>query len=129
VSDAEIYRRGLEASQLLLRKCARCGQSAFPPMPGCPHCGHAEGEVVQAAGHGTLYSWTVCHHAFDAQFAGETPYVVGVVALAEGARVVARIDIEAHALQPDMPLRATFPAGSDGRTRLTFVTIEDRADP
>jgi uncharacterized OB-fold protein len=90
-------------------------------MPGCPHCGHADGETVEATGEGTLYSWTVCHVAFDPDFAGDVPYVVGLVDLPEGARVVARLEIAPDRLVGDAPVRVDFPPGADGSRSLRFV--------
>ena len=104
MSSADSYWRGLERGELAGRICASCNQATIPPLPGCSHCGHEHGEVVSLSGLGTLYSWTVCHYAFDENFAEEVPYVVGLVSLAEGGRVVARIDARDDELIPDMPL-------------------------
>jgi uncharacterized OB-fold protein len=121
MSDADGFRDGLAEERLLLRRCDACGRAAFPPMPGCPHCGHDEGTVVESSGAASLYSWTVCHVAFDPAFADDVPYVVGVVDVAEGARLIARVDAAPDALTADLALTATYPPGRDGRTRLTFV--------
>ncbi len=40
---------------------------------------------------GALYSWSVIHLAVDPVFAAETPYVVGLVELADGTRLYGRI--------------------------------------
>ena len=124
MSDAGAFREGLAADTLLLRVCATCGAAAYPPMPGCPMCGHPEGRAVAATGHGTLYSWTVCHVAFDPAFADDVPYTVGLVEVDEGARVVARIDGDPGLLAADMPLAARFRHRPDGSTLLTFVARE-----
>ncbi len=97
-------------------------------MPGCPHCGHEHGSVVESSGDGTLYSWTVCHVAFDPAFADETPYVVGLVDVPEGARIVARVDVEPAALTPGMALQATYPADDDDGRRLVFAAAERQKD-
>lgn len=127
MSDADGFRSGLEEGRLLLRRCDACGRAAFPPMPGCPHCGHGEGHVVESSGAATLHSWTVCHVAFDPALADDVPYVVGVVDVAEGARLIARVDAETDALTAGLALRADCPRGRDGRPRLTFVPAPDRA--
>lgn len=121
MSDADGFRAGIAAGRLLLRRCVACGRAAYPPMPGCPHCGATDGEVVEASGIGTLHSWTVCHVAFDPDLADDVPYVVGLVDLQEGARVVARLDIDIADLAADRELRVDFPTGSDGARQLRFV--------
>ena len=124
MSDAAFFRAGIGEGRLLVRRCLACGRAAYPPMPGCPHCGATDGEVVEAAGIGTLHSWTVCHVPFDPDLADEVPYVVGLVDLPEGARLVARLEIDGTDLVADRSLRAEFPVGPDGVRRLRFV-----ADP
>lgn len=124
MSDADDFRAGIAAGRLLVRRCVACGRAAYPSMPGCPHCGATDGEVVEAAGIGTLHSWTVCHVAFDPDLADDVPYVVGLVDLPEGARVVARLDIDTADLAAERGLRVDFPTGSDGACQLRFV-----ADP
>src|SRR5262249_7066177 len=75
------------------------------------HC-HFEGlEWVTASGDGTIYSYTVVHQAFG-PFAGAVPFVVGLVELAEGVRMLARI-VGADGGMPDVvaigdPVRVTF---------------------
>lgn len=124
MSDAGSFRDGLAAETLLLRVCATCGRAAYPPMPGCPSCGHDEGETVVSKGDGTLYTWTVCHVAFDPSFADDVPYTVGLVEVSEGARVLARIGGDPDALVAGMPVTARFESRTDGPTLLTFVARE-----
>lgn len=123
MSDADFFRAGIGEGRLLLRRCLACEQATYPPMPGCPRCGHDQGEVVEAMGEGTIYSWTVCHVAFDPDVAADLPYVVGLVDLPEGARVVARLAIAPDALVADAAVRAEFPRGRDGSRQLRFGLI------
>lgn len=39
-----------------------------------------------------MYSWIVVHRAFDPAFQGEVPYTLASVDLAEGGRVVGRLE-------------------------------------
>jgi uncharacterized OB-fold protein len=119
--DDAFYWEGLARSELRVRVCDTCGRGAFPPLPGCPHCGGAHGTIVVPSGEATLYTWTICHIAFDPAFSDEVPYVVGVVDLPEGARIIARLDDVAPAdLRADLPLRVHWPLVRD-RGRLAFV--------
>ena len=127
MSTADVVRAGLADDSLLVRKCAACGRAAHPPLPGCPWCGHDQGEDVAASGRGTLLTWTVCHVAFDPAFADEVPYTVGLIELAEGARVLARIPDDPDSLTPDLAVVAGFVHRADGPTLLTFTAEE--ADP
>ncbi|MEQ8840323.1 MAG: OB-fold domain-containing protein [Acidimicrobiales bacterium] len=126
MSDVQFFRDGIDDERLLVRVCSSCARAAYPPMPGCPHCGHEHGAVVESCGRGTLYSWTVCHIAFDPAFADETPYVVGLVDVPEGARIVARVAVDPADLADGLPLQATYPRLADGGRRLEFVAETGR---
>lgn len=128
-SDVQFFRDGIDEERLLVRVCDACGRGAYPPMPGCPHCGHESGSVVESDGIGTLHSWTVCHVPFDPALADDTPYVVGLVDVPEGARIVARVELDRSRLAPDLALRATYPQGADGHRRLVFVPTDEGTNP
>ena len=124
----DFYWEGLRHDELRVRVCDACGRAAFPPMPGCPHCGNETGTVVVASGDASLYSCTVCHVAFDPMFADDVPYVVGVVDLPEGARLIARLeDVGVDELRDALPLRVRWPArGADG-DQIVFVPTDGGA--
>ena len=119
--EDDFYWDGLAYHELRVRVCDSCRRGAFPPLPGCPHCGGEQGTIVVSSGDATLYTWTVCHIAFDPDFAGDVPYVVGVVELPEGARVIARLEEIAPAdLRADLALRVHWSPSRDQR-QLVFV--------
>jgi uncharacterized OB-fold protein len=126
--DDDFYWEGLALRELRVRVCDACGRGACPPLPGCPHCGHEHGHVVTCAGDGSLYTWTVCHVAFDSAFADDVPYVVGAVDLPEGARVMARVEgVAIDKLRDSLPVRVQWTGADTGRTRLVFVPAEEGA--
>jgi uncharacterized OB-fold protein len=121
----DFYWDGLRRDELRVRVCDACGRAACPPMPGCPHCGNEAGTIVVASGEASLYSWTVCHIAFDPAFADEVPYVVGVVDLPEGARLIARVEgVRPDELRDALPLRVQWPARGADRERIVFVPAD-----
>ena len=124
--DDDFYWEGLGAQELRMRVCEACGHAAFPPKPGCPRCGDERAAFVAASGDGALYSWTVCHVAFDDAFADEGAYVVGVVDLRDGARIVARLeDVGVSELRDALPLRVRWPSGGPDGRRLVFAPIPE----
>ncbi len=76
--------------RLDIQRCAACGRHVFYPRAVCPHCGAAHLEWVTASGRGVVYAFTVVHRAPPA-FAEEAPYVVALVDLEEGARMMTRL--------------------------------------
>lgn len=95
--------------ELRLPRCQDCAAFHFYPRSRCPECGSARLEWQPVSGDGTVYSYTVVHRAPAPEFAGEVPYVVAVVALAEGPHLMSRIvGIAPEAVRIGMAVRARF---------------------
>ncbi len=75
----------------------------------CPDCHSLESEPIEASGEGVLWSYTVTYHAFGPLWENVVPYVVGVVKLAEGPRLVTNIiGVKPEGIYIDMPLQVVF---------------------
>jgi len=75
----------------------------------CPFCQTTETEWIDASGRGTVYSWVVATHPVHASLVDQVPYVVGLVELEEGVRVVANINGCPHEeIAADMPVELYF---------------------
>jgi uncharacterized OB-fold protein len=85
------------------RRCAGCGTLSVPSGAACPSCGAAGGTDLELSGRGRLLSWTVIRVA-PARYAAEAPYAVGLLELAEGARLTARIEGDPTALAAGQPM-------------------------
>lgn len=57
----------------------------------CPHCWSTDLDWVQASGRGTVHSFTVIRRAPAQAFASRVPYVVALVDLEEGPRMMSNI--------------------------------------
>jgi uncharacterized OB-fold protein len=76
---------------IALQRCQGCGAVWHPPQPTCPQCRRTDVEWFDAAGRGTVHSFTVVHHVTHPAVSGRTPYVVALVELAEGPRVICNV--------------------------------------
>jgi uncharacterized OB-fold protein len=66
-------------------------------------------EWQPASGDGRLFTFAVVHRALDPYWKGELPYVVGVIELAEGPRVLSNLaEIQLDQIEIGMPLRVVF---------------------
>jgi uncharacterized OB-fold protein len=75
----------------------------------CPFCQATETDWAEACGRGTLYSWVVATHPVHSILVDQVPYVVGLVELEEGVRVVANVDgCAPDRLTGDMPVELYF---------------------
>ena len=115
------YREGARRGVLVVQRCAACGTSRHYPRAMCPHCWSFDVEHVEHPGDGTVHSWTVAHHAFSADTAGEVPYTLVTVDLGEGLRALGRLAPPAVAAV-GLPVCVGFEPGADGEPRLVFTT-------
>jgi uncharacterized OB-fold protein len=89
-TDSQPFWEGLKQQQLMIQRCDECHRHIFYPRLLCPHCFSASVSWTQATGRGEIYSYTVVHRAFG-PFADQVPYVVAIVELEEGVRMMTRI--------------------------------------
>jgi uncharacterized OB-fold protein len=83
------FWQAAERRQLVVQRCAACGRHQFYPRPFCLGCQSDRVEWVGAKGTGTVYSQSRLHISAGPGF--EPPYVVAVVELDEGPRLVTNI--------------------------------------
>jgi len=81
----------LQRHELYVQRCRACGTTRLPPRAVCPACLSSEVEWVRATGRGTIYSFTVTHQNQAPGFREELPYVLAIVELAEGPRIMTNI--------------------------------------
>lgn len=87
--DTLPYWEGLLQGRILIQQCADCGAFRHYPRPVCPECYSLNVNWREAAGHGTVHSWTVSHHAFHPTFKKDLPTTYVTVDLPEGVRLCA----------------------------------------
>ena len=107
-SDSRVYWEGLELGELRIQRCDTCSQHVFYPRSICPHCSSDQLSWVTASGKGTIYSYTVVHQAYG-PFADDAPFIVALVTLAEGVRMMTRIVNTARKqVKIDAPVHVIF---------------------
>ncbi|MFD7430421.1 bifunctional MaoC family dehydratase N-terminal/OB-fold nucleic acid binding domain-containing protein [Streptomyces sp. NPDC059818] len=84
--DNAFFFEGANRHRLLIQRCADCSALRHPPGPCCPQCRSLEWHTAEACGRGRVYSFVVNHHPRHPAF--ESPYLVAVVELAEGTRLI-----------------------------------------
>lgn len=87
--ESRPYWDGLKQRKLMLPYCLDCSKPHFYPRVVCPHCGLRRLEWRQASGRGTLYSFVVNHR--PPPWRGKDPYVIAVVELDEGPRLMTNL--------------------------------------
>ena len=113
------YWQAAAEGKLLLRRCAACSAFHFYPRVLCPFCFSEGTEWREAAGKGTVYSFSVMRRA-------AVPYVLSYVTLTEGPTMMANIvDCDPDALRIGQPVRVVFKSSDSGQ--LVPMFTPDRA--
>jgi len=95
--------------RLAIQRCPECGQAVFFPRTVCPRCRRGSPEWIDAAGTGMLYSFSVVARSAIPGYSDEVPYVVALVELDEGVRLMANIvNVAPDEVRIGMPVRVTF---------------------
>ena len=89
--DSQPFWDGCQDGRFLLPVCAFCDQGRWPPGPMCPACQSRDTNWVESAGRGEIYSWIVANHPVDPGLADQVPYVVALIELDHGVRVVGNV--------------------------------------
>lgn len=112
--------------RLTIQRCSACGNAVFFPRSVCPHCRRGTPEWMDAAGTGTVYSFSVVERSAVPGYAEEVPYVVALVELVEGVRLMANIvNAAPEDVRVGMPVRVTFESRSnDGGAEIAIPQFE-----
>lgn len=104
------FWEGARRGELRIQRCRACGQAYFFPRPFCPNCSSKDVEWFTASGRGKLYSYVINYrpaYGFD----DIAPYVIAVVQLDEGPRMMTNIvgvDPKPENLPIDLPVEVTW---------------------
>lgn len=76
--------------RLVLQRCRDCDQAVFYPRSCCTACG---GELtwVDASGRGRVHTYTIIRQNLSRAFRDKVPYVVAMIDLDEGARMMGNV--------------------------------------
>lgn len=113
--DTAFFWEGTAKNELRIQKCGGCGALRHPPGPMCPDCHETKPEHIVASGLGEVYSYVVHHHP---PVPGRTlPYVVALVELTEGVRLLAElVDTPPAEVHIGQPVRVGFVRVDDDLT-------------
>ena len=89
------FNQYLREHKLMGSRCTHCGALFVPPETICAHCHSAAMEWVEMSGRGRIAGFTVIgnglSHMNKAGYGRDNPYATGIVELAEGPKISARI--------------------------------------
>jgi uncharacterized protein len=105
------WREQPQRYRLVGTQCPECERVYFPPRSVCPTCRRESvGRMRprQLSGRGKLLTYTVVYQPGDG-FEMQVPYVMGIVELEEGGRVMSQIiNVDPQAVHTGLPVEACF---------------------
>jgi uncharacterized OB-fold protein len=107
----ETFNSALMDGLIAISVCATCRTQQAIPSASCFHCGGTDLEVRRHNGAGVIFSWVVCHYAFEPAWQSEVPYIVVLVNIEGGGRVYGRLS---KSIASAITLRAGLPVELDG---------------
>ncbi len=124
--DDRYFWDGVQRGELLLQRCADCGQVRHPAAPMCARCGSLEWDTVASTGRGTIYSWVLSHHPSEPD---ADDRLVVLIELDEGVRLVSNLlDVPWPDVRNDAPVEVVF-ADVDGVVLPQFRLVDPGPRP
>ena len=118
----EFFWQGCKEHRLRLQRCDACGAFRFPPGPLCPECLSTDWHVADLSGRASLYTFGVYHRMYHPGFKADLPYVVGIIELEEGPRLLSNvIGCAPGDVRCGMPLKVVFEDVTEAVTLYKFA--------
>lgn len=89
--DSRPYWEAAKEHRLCIPRCKACGTHIFYPRALCTACYSDDLEWVDISGAGEIYSYTISRRGSSPVFKDDAPYVVAVIQLAEGPRMLSNV--------------------------------------
>ena len=116
------YWEAAARGELLIQECKSCGHRQFYPRAVCTDCG-GDVDWLTCSGRGTVHTFTVIRQNHAKPFKDELPYVVAIVELEEGPRMMSNlvgIEPDPKRIACDMPVEIVFEKLTDEITLPLF---------
>jgi uncharacterized protein len=108
--------------RLLVQWCDPCDQPIFYPREVCPTCLGTDLSWRASAGSATVHALSVQHRAGNPFLADRVPYVVALVDLDEGIRMMTNVvDCDPESVHIGQRVRVAWEPMSDGRNLPVFA--------
>ena len=107
--------------ELATQHCEGCNRQQFPPRRICVHCGGRHLDWKKVSGRGRIYSFTIVFRPPEPTFQPDVPYVVAVIDLEEGGRMMTTIvGCAVTDVCVEMPVTAVFEQVTSSVTLVKF---------
>ena len=104
---SQSYWEGTQKGELRIQQCVSCSHRQFYPRSACENCGNRKFDWIKCSGKGTIHSYTIIREVVmnSPAFEKEIPYVLSIIELEEGVRMVAQVvDCKIEDVRIGMPV-------------------------
>ena len=88
---SEPFWEGAKQHKLLIQECKDCNAKIFYPRKICPECWSENLSWTEASGKGRIFSYSVTMAGVEEKFTEDLPFVLALVDLEEGVRMMTNI--------------------------------------
>lgn len=115
--------------RLAVQRCEGCGRLTHPPVARCPACHGDAFTWPTLSGRGRVHTYSVAMHSVHPVSEGHTPYVIALVELEEGPRILTNLrGVEPEAVRVGMAVEAVFEDVDDGLALPQFAPARDNEE-
>lgn len=118
----ERYWEAASQGRLLLQRCGQCRRHQHYPAAICRRCWSEDLSWVAAQGTGTVWTFTVVGIPGHAAWRDETPYVLALVELDEGPRLMTNV-VDCPVDSVHVGQRVQLSSLRDGQPPLQFTPV------
>lgn len=115
--ETQAYWTAADEGRLLVKRCNSCGQVHHYPRDICPHCLSSDTVWQDAAGTGTVYS-------FSTMGTGDAAYTLAFVTLEEGVTMMTNlVDCDPATVRIGDKVRVVFQPSQGGHAVPMFTPV------
>jgi uncharacterized OB-fold protein len=112
-------------NKLLIQQCGDCGEHQFFPQSYCRNCLGENLDWIEASGKGKVYTFTIVNRPPTARFDEDVPYVVALIELEEGVRMMSNVvGINPDDVRVEMAVEVVFDEITSALSLPKFRPIE-----
>lgn len=108
-ADTRPFWDACNEERLIVQTCKACGHVQFYPRALCVKCEGRDLDWRDAKPNGKVHTFTIVHRAPTLAFKADAPYVLALIDLDDGFRMMMNIvNCEPESIAIDMPVRIVF---------------------
>jgi hypothetical protein len=112
----ELFYEGCSLGELRIRVCRKCQARFHFAYEWCPNCYSLKLSYEVASGRGKVSHFCVCHVAPYPEFEEFSPYILALIELHEGVRIMSNVlDCPMEEIRVGLPVVVRFETRGPGR--------------